>query len=150
MVVVSRFAPKRVGLGVFAWALGVNFLILIGHTPHHFGISSGMGILAYWLAAGLTAAVGFWLGWRHRTGTAFIAPFLAWFFLAPFAFASEFARSGFFGGLWRGIGFTIVGGFVAAAIEGALLVMFAVFGRVAASSLGHGDDTTMILPPRTS
>ena len=76
MVVVSRFAPRRVGLGVFAWAIVVDFLIFLGRTTHHLGISGSVGVLAYWLAAGLTAAVGFWLGWRHRTGTAFLAPYL--------------------------------------------------------------------------
>jgi hypothetical protein len=149
VVVVSRFAPRRVGLGVFVWALAVDFLIFLGHTAPHAGISSSTGALAYWLGVGLTAAAGFWLGWRHRTGTAFLAPFVAWFLLVPFAFASDFARSGFFGGLWRGFFFLLLGGFVASAIEAGLLVLFALLGRVAVVSLGRDDSTTVILPPRT-
>lgn len=148
MVVVSRFAPRRVGLAVFAWAIAVDFLVFLGRTTHHLGISSGTSTLAYWLAVGLTAIVGFWLGWRRRTGTAFVVPMLSWCVLVPFAFVSEIIRRGFLSGVLWGFGFTIVGGFVASTIEAALLVMFAVLGRAAVGSHG-GSRTTVILPPRT-
>ena len=150
MVVVSRINPRRVGLGVVAWAIIVGFCMFIGWTDHHAGISTTASDVAFVFAGVLTAAVGLWLGWSHRTGTAFVAPFLAWIVVVPFAFASEFIRSGFFGGLWHGFVLAIVGGFIAAFVEGVLLVSFAVLGRILAAALGHGDDsTTVILPPRT-
>lgn len=145
---VSRINPRRVGLGVVAWAIIVGFCMFLAWTDHHAGISTSASDLAYVIAGVLTAAVGFWLGWSRRTGTAFVAPFLAWLVVVPFAFASEFIRSGFFGGLWRGFVLALVGGFVAAFVEGVLLVAFAVLGRILAAALGHHDDTTtVILPP---
>jgi len=148
VVVVSRINPRRVGLGVVAWAIIVGFCMFLAWTDHHAGISTAASDLAYVVAGVLTAAVGFWLGWSRRTGTAFVAPFLAWLVVVPFAFASEFIRSGFLGGLWRGFVLAIVGGFVAAFVEGVLLVAFAVLGRILAATLGHRDDTTtVILPP---
>jgi hypothetical protein len=150
VVVVSRINPRRVGLGIVAWAIIVGFCVFIGWTDHHAGISTAASDLAWVLAGVLTAVVGFWLGWSHRTGTAFVAPFLAWVVLVPFAFASEFIRAGFLGGLWRGFVLAIAGGFVAAFVEGVLLVAFAVLGRLLAASLGHRDDATaVILPPRS-
>jgi hypothetical protein len=151
MVVVSRINPRRVGLGVVAWAIVVGFCMFLWWTDHHAGISGSMSDTAIVFAGVFTMAVGFWLGWCHRTGTAFVAPFLAWIVVVPFAFASEFIRYGFFGGLWRGFVLAIFGGLVAAFVEGVLLVAFAVLGRILAAALGHhGDRTTVILPPGTT
>jgi hypothetical protein len=149
MVVVRRINPRRVGLGVVAWALVVGFCVFIGWTDHHAGITSGMSDVAYLVAGMLTAAVGFWLGWSHRTGTAFVAPLLAWIVIVPFAFASEFIQRGFLSGLWHGFLLAIVGGFVASFVEGVLLVAFAVLGRVAVAAVHPHDGTTVILPPRS-
>jgi hypothetical protein len=148
VIVVSRINPRRVGLGVVAWAIIVGVCVFVGWTDHHVGISTSMSDLAYVLAGVLTALLGFWLGWNHRTGTAFVAPLLAWVVVVPFAFASEFIRAGFLGGLWRGLVLAIVGGFVAAFVEGVLLVAFAVLGRLLAAVAGRRDASTMILPPR--
>ncbi len=151
MVVVSRINPRRVGLGVVAWAVAVSFCTFLWWTDHHVGISSALSDTAILFAGVLTGLVGFWLGWSHRTGIAFVAPFLSWIFVVPFAFASAFIRYGFFGGLWHGFVLAIFGGLVASFVEGVLLVAFAVLGRVLAAALGHHDDrTTVILPPGTS
>jgi len=148
VVVVSRISPRRVGLGVVAWSIVVAFCLFVAWTVHHVGISSAASVAAYLLAGVLTIAVGFWLGWSFRTGTAFAAPALAWIVVVPFAFASEFIRRGFFGGLWHGLVLAIFGGFVAAFVEGVLLVSFAVLGRILAASSGHRDGrNTVILPP---
>jgi hypothetical protein len=147
MVVVSRINPRRVGLGVVAWAIAVGFCMFLWWTDHHVGISSALSDTAILFAGVLTALVGFWLGWSHRTGTAFVAPILAWIIVVPFAFASEFIRHGFFGGLWHGFVLAIFGGLVAAFVEGVLLVAFAVLGRILAAALGHDEHTTVILPP---
>jgi hypothetical protein len=150
VVVVRRINPRGVGLGVVAWAIIVGFCMFVAWTAHHAGISTAASDLAYAVAGILTALVGLWLGWNHRTGTAFVAPFLAWIVLVPFAFASEFLRAGFLGGLWRGFLLAIAGGFVTAFVEGVLLVAFAVLGRILAAAVGHRDDaTTVILPPRS-
>jgi hypothetical protein len=148
MVVVSRINPRRVGMGVVAWALVVDFCLFLWWTKHHAGISNGFGDVAILIAGALTVAIGFWLGWSHRTGTAFVAPLLAWIVVVPFAFASGFITHGFFGGLLHGFYLATVGGFVAAFIEGVLLVAFAIMGRISAAALGHGEDrATVILPP---
>ena len=148
MVVVSRLTPKRVGFGVFVRALAVDVLIFVFRTSHHLGITGAIGDLTSWAAAGLTAAVGFWLGRRRRTGTALAAPWLSWMLLVPFAFISEFIRRGFFSGLWWGFLFSVFGGFVASTIEVGVLFVFALLGRVALGSAG-GRGRTVILPPRT-
>jgi hypothetical protein len=134
-------------MGVFAWAIVVDFCLFCAWTVHHMGIPGGARPLAYVAVGFLTALVGLWIGWRHRVGTAFFAPLLAWIFLIPFAFVSEFVRVGFFNGLWRGLGLSIFGGFVASAVEGVLLVGFAVLGRLLVGVLPRGD-RTVILPPR--
>lgn len=148
MVVVSRINPRRVGMGVVVWAIAVAFCLFLWWTEHHVGISSGLSDLAILIAGVLTMAVGFWLGWSHRTGTAFVAPLLAWIVLVPFAFASAFITRGFFVGLLHGFFLATVGGFVAAFVEGVVLVSFAIVGRLSAAALGHGEDrATVILPP---
>jgi hypothetical protein len=134
-------------MGVFAWAIVVDFCLFCAWTVHHVGIPGGARPLAYVAVGFLTAMVGLWIGWRHRVGTSFFAPLLAWIFLVPFAFTSEFIRVGFFDGLWRGLGLSIFGGFVASAVEGVLLVAFAVLGRLLVGVLPRGD-RTVILPPR--
>lgn len=149
MLMVQRLGPRPVAFGVFAWSLAMGICFFVARSVHHVGISSGASSAAYWLAGILTVLVGSWLGWRHRTGTAFVAPLLAWLVLVPFAFASEFLRAGFFGGLWRGFVVAIVFGFVVSAIEGILLVAFAMLGRIAGGVLHPGDATqTVIFPPR--
>lgn len=147
MIVVRQINPRRVGLGVVAWAIVVGFCMFLWWTDHHVGISSFLSDTAILFAGVLTAAVGLWLGWSHRTGTAFVAPLLAWIVVVPFAFASAFIRYGFFGGLWHGFVLATVYGFIAAFVEGVLLVSFAVLGRILSAALGHDDRTTVILPP---
>lgn len=148
MVIVQRFGPRPVAVGVFVWSLAMGICFFIARSVHHLGISSGASTTAYWFAGILTVLVGGWLGWRHRTGTAFVAPLLSWVVLVPFAFASEFLRAGFFGGLWRGFVVSIFIGFVVSALEAALLVVFAMLGRIAGGMLRHGDASeTVILPP---
>jgi hypothetical protein len=149
VVVIRRFAPRRVGFGIVLWAIGVAILFFVNRTPHHLGISGSTAVLAAWAGFALTGAVGFWLGWRRRTGVAFIAPWLSWTLFVPFAFLSEFIRAGFFDGLWRGLGLLVIGGFIAAMIEVVILVLFALAGRVAVASLGGGERSTVILPPGT-
>jgi hypothetical protein len=148
-MMVQRFGPRPVAFGVFAWSLVMGMCFFVARSVHHAGISSGASSAAYWLAGILTVLVGSWLGWRYRTGTAFVAPLLAWIVLVPFAFASEFLRAGFFGGLWRGVVVSVVIGFVVSFLEAVLLVAFALLGRMAAGVLNHDDVTeTFILPPR--
>jgi hypothetical protein len=147
VVVVQRFGSKPVMWGVAAWSLLVAMCLFVGWTSTHSGVSH---LRAYWLAGILTAVLGLWLGWRHRVGTAFVAPLLAWFVVVPFAYAAEFVNVGFLHGLVRGTGLAIFGGFVAAFVEGVTLVAFACLGRLASAALGHhSDTTTMIFPPRT-
>jgi hypothetical protein len=135
-------------MGVAAWAIVVDVCLFCAWTVHHLGIPGGAKPLAYVGVGILTALVGLWIGWRHRVGTAFFAPLLAWAVLIPFAFASEFVRVGFLDGLWRGLGLSIFGGFVAASIEGLFLVAFAVLGRLLAGASGiRGRNGTVILPP---
>ena len=147
MVVVSRINPRRVGLGVVAWAIVVGCSLFIGWTDHHVGITTPMSDVAYLFAGVLTATVGFWLGWSYRTGTAFVAPLLAWAVIVPFAFASAFIQHGFISGLWHGFVLAVFGGFVAAFVEGVLLVAFAVLGRVAVAAAHPHDRSSVILPP---
>ena len=138
MVVVRQISPRRVGLGVVAWAdrRRASACSSAGRTTTSASRAS-LSDTAILFAGVLTAAVGFWLGWSHRTGTAFVAPFLAWIVVVPFAFASEFIRYGFFGGLWHGFVLAIVSAaLVAAFVEGVLLVSFAVLGRISAAALG--------------
>jgi hypothetical protein len=150
VVIVKQFGPRPVVWGVLAWALVVAVCLFVAWTSPHAGISNGDAHTAYWIAGSLTAALGLWLGWRHRMGTAFVAPLLAWFVVVPFAFASEFLKSGFFMGLVRGLGLAIFGGFVASFVEGVFLVAFAALGRIAAAALGHREPaSTVIFPPRT-
>lgn len=149
MVYVKQFGPRPVIWGILAWSIVIAMCIFVARTTGHVGISHGNSTFAYWLAALLTAALGLWLGWRHRMGTAFFAPVLAWIVLVPFAFASAFIRYGFFSGLIKGLGFAIFGGFVAAFFEGVLLVSFAALGRIASAATGHHEDSgTVIIPPR--
>ena len=126
--------------------MGVCFFV--ARSVHHVGISSGASAAAYWFAGILTVLVGSWLGWRHRTGTAFVAPLLAWLVLVPFAFASEFLRAGFLGGLWRGFVVATLIGFVVSTLEAVLLVGFATLGRIAGGVLHQGDAPAVIIPPR--
>jgi hypothetical protein len=149
VVVVSRLGSKGVGLGILAWAIVVDICLFCAWTVHHAGIPSGARPLAYVAVGVLTAIAGLWIGWRHRVGTAFLAPLLAWIVLVPFAFASEFARVGFLDGLWRGLGLSIFGGFVASSVEGVFLVAFAVLGRLLAGVVSsRARSGTVILPPR--
>jgi hypothetical protein len=150
MIVYRQISPRRVGFGVVAWAIVVGFSLFVGWTAHHAGISGGLGDAAFVFAGILTAAVGFWLGWSHRTGTAFAAPLLAWIVVVPFAFASQFIAHGFFSGLWHGFLLSVKGGFVASFVEGVLLVSFAVLGRISAAALHRRGDASVILPPRVS
>lgn len=148
MVVVSRLGSRRVGLGVLAWAVVVDVCLFCAWTVHHVGIPSGAKTLGYVAVGFLTAVVGLWIGWRHRVGSAFFAPLLSWVLLVPFAFASEFVRAGFLDGLWRGLGLSIFGGFVASSIEGVFLVAFAVLGRILAGVAHRDGASTVVLPPR--
>ena len=127
--------------------MGVCFFV--ARSAHHAGISSGAASNALWLGGILTVLVGSWLGWRHRTGTAFVAPLLAWLVLVPFAFASEFLIAGFFGGLWRGFVVAVFIGFLVSSLEAIVLIAFAMLGRIAGGVLHHGDAAeTVIFPPR--
>jgi len=138
-----------VALGVFVWSLAMGACFFVARSAHHAGISSSASSTAFWLAGILTVLVGSWLGWRHRTGTAFVAPLLAWLVLVPFAFASEFLRAGFFGGLWRGFIVAAFIGFLVSSLEAIVLIAFATLGRIAGTMLHSGDATeTMIFPPR--
>jgi hypothetical protein len=148
MIVYRQISPRRVGLGVVAWAVGVGFLLFVASSVHHVGVSESMQTTAYLVAGLLTATLGLWLGWRHRTGTAFAAPVLAWVVWVPFAFATEFIQRGFFSGLWHGFLLASFGGFLIAFVEGLILVSFAILGRIAAAALHHDEGTTVILPPR--
>jgi hypothetical protein len=149
MLMVQRFGPRPVAFGVFVWSLAMGACFFVARSAHHAGISSGASSNALWLAGILTVLVGSWLGWRHRTGTAFVAPLLAWLVLVPFAFASEFLRAGFFGGLWRGFVVAAFIGFLVSSLEAVVLIAFATLGRIAGGVLRHGDATeTMIIPPR--
>jgi len=147
MVVVRQVDYRPVALGVVAWAVVVGVCAFIALTEGHLGISSSAATWAYWIAALWTSATGWWLGWRRRMGTAFAAPVLSWIVFVPFAFASEFVRAGFLGGLIRGLGLAVFGGFVASFVEGVLLVAFASLGRLAAAALGRGGPDVVILPP---
>jgi hypothetical protein len=148
MLIVQRFGPRPVAFGVFVWALVMGACFFVARSVHHAGISSSAASAAYWIAGIVTVLVGSWLGWRHRTGTAFVAPLLGWLVLVPFAFASEFLRAGFFGGLWLGFVVSIFIGFVVSAFEGILLVAFATLGRIAGGMLHHGASSdTVIFPP---
>jgi hypothetical protein len=150
VVIVKQIGPRPVVWGVLAWSLIVAVCVFVIWTAGHAGISHADATTAYWIAGGLTAAVGFWLGWRHRMGTTFVVPLLAWFVVVPFAFASEFLRHGFFSGLFGGFGLAIVGGFIASFVEGVLLVSFAALGRITSGALGHDESSgTVIFPPRT-
>jgi hypothetical protein len=135
-------------MGVFAWAIVVDVCLFCAWTVHHVGIPGGAKPLAYVGVGFVTALVGLWIGWRHRVGTAFFAPVLSWIVLVPFAFASEFVRTGFLDGLWRGLGLSIFGGFIASTVEGVFLVAFAVLGRLLAGSVARGREGTVVLPPR--
>ena len=146
MIVVRQW-PRPVAYGIVAWAFVVDVCLFVAWTKGHLGISSSMATAAYWIAGASTAALGLWLGWRRRTGTAFIAPLLAWFLLVPFAFASEFVRVGILRGLWHGLWLSIFGGFVAAFVEGVLLVAFAVLGRIAVGVAGR-DQPGIVIPPQ--
>jgi hypothetical protein len=149
MMMVQRFGPRPVAFGVLAWSLAMGVCFFVARSVHHVGISSGASSAAYWFACTLTVLAGSWLGWRHRTGTAFVAPLLAWVVLVPFAFASEFLRAGFLGGLWRGFVVAIFFGFVVSALEAIVLVAFAMLGRMAGGVLHHGDPSeSLIIPPR--
>jgi len=146
---VQRFGPRPVAVGVFAWSLVMGLCFFVARSVHHIGISSSASFAAYWFAGTLTVLVGSWLGWRRRTGTAFVAPLLSWIVLVPFAFASEFLRAGFLGGLWRGFFVAIFVGFVVSALEAVVLVAFAMLGRMAGGMLHHSDlSESVILPPR--
>lgn len=148
MVVVRRVAPKRVGVGVLVWALLVDLCLYVRWTGHTGGIPHGGPALATLAAGVLTALMGLWLGWRRRVGTAFAAPWLAWALLVPFAFASAFVRAGFFSGLGQGFESAIFSGFVAAAVEGVLLVGFATLGRVSAATRRRDRDVVIFPPVR--
>jgi hypothetical protein len=149
MLIVQRFGPRPVAFGVFAWSLAMGVCFFVARSVHHVGISSGASAAAYWFAGILTVLVGSWLGWRHRTGTAFVAPLLAWLVLVPFSFASEFLRAGFLGGLWRGFVVATLIGFVVSTLEAVLLVAFATLGRIARGVLHQGDAAeAVIIPPR--
>jgi hypothetical protein len=148
VVVVSRLGSGRVGFGVLLWATAVDIFLFIAWTVHHVGIPSSARPLAYVAIGILTALAGLWIGWRHRVGTAFFAPLLAWAVLVPFAFASELVRVGFLDGLWRGLGLAIFGGFITSTIEGLFLVSFAMLGRLLSGVFGRRDGATVILPPR--
>lgn len=147
MVVVSRLGQRRVGAGVLAWALFVDVCLFCAWTVHHAGIPAGTKPLAYAAVGVVTAIAGLWLGLRHRVGTAFVAPWLSWVLLVPFAFASEIVRVGFLDGLWHGLWLSILGGFVASAVEGLFLVAFAVLGRLLGGVFAARRSGTVILPP---
>jgi hypothetical protein len=150
MVIVQRLGPRPVALGVLVWSIAVGCCFFFVRAQHHLGISSGLASLAWLFAGLLTVAVGCWLGWRHRSGTAFVAPLMSWLVLVPFAFASEFVRAGFFSGLWRGVVVAALGGFVVASVEGIVLVFFAFVGRIASGRLSPSQlDSTVIYPPRS-
>jgi hypothetical protein len=142
--------PRPVAWGIVAWAIVVDVCLFIALTKDHLGISGAMATAAYWLAFVATIALGWWLGWRRRTGTSFAAPILAWIIFVPFAFASEFVRVGLLHGLFRGFGLAIIGGFIAAFVEGVVLVAFAVLGRIAVGAIGPGEPDVMIFPPSSS
>jgi uncharacterized integral membrane protein len=145
--VVSRLRQRRVGAGVLAWALVVDICLFCAWTVHHVGIPAGSKPLAYTAVGVITAIAGLWLGFRHHVGTAFVAPLLAWVLIVPFAFASEIVRVGFLDGLWHGLWLSILGGFVASAVEGLLLVAFAVLGRLLSVVSAAKRSGTVILPP---
>ncbi len=150
MIVVRRIGPKPVFWGIFAWSVVVAACLFTYWTRGHIGVDHGDADTALWIAGALTAAVGFWIGWRRRLGTAFFAPLLAWFVLVPWAFAAAFVRYGFFKGLLHGFVLAIFGGFVAAFCEGVLLVSFGLLGRMARGSLGpKSDEDVVIFPPGT-
>ena len=148
-MIVRQIGPKPVAWGVFAWSIVIGACMFVIWTAPHAGISHSNANTAYWIAGVLTLLVGVWLGWRRRTGTSFVAPILAWIVMVPFAFASEFARVGFFLGLWRGLWLAILGGFAASFVVGVLLVASALLGRIAAGVLGHDrqDPGVVIFPP---
>lgn len=148
MVVVQRFGPRRVGLGLLAWAIVVDVCVFVAWTGHRAGLPAHAGGAALAVAGALTALVGLWVGWRHRVGTTFFAPLLAWTVLVPFAFASGFIRFGFFAGLWHGFLSALFSGFVASFVEAVFLIGFAVLGRVLSGFLGHRHDAAVILPPQ--
>lgn len=147
MVVVQRLGGRRVGGGIAAWAVVVDACLFVAWTSGHAGIPSSAHWLAYLVAGTLTVLVGLWIGWRHRVGTAFAAPMLAWVLLVPFAFAAGFVSHGFFGGLWHGLVLSIVGGFVTSFVEGVFLVAFSLLGRLVSLGRGERDGTVTILPP---
>jgi hypothetical protein len=149
VVVVQRFGPRRVGVGLVAWAILVDICVFVAWTGHRAGIPAHASGPALAAAGALTALVGLWVGWRHRVGSTLLAPLLAWTILVPFAFASGFIRFGFFDGLWHGFLSALFSGFVAAFVEGVFLIGFAVLGRVFSGIRGQQRDaTTVILPPR--
>ena len=147
MVIIRQMGPRPVALGVVAWAVLMGICAFVAQTKGHLGISSAAADWAYWIAGIATVVTGLWLGWRHRTGTAFVAPLLAWIVFVPFAFASEFARRGFLGGLWYGFWLAVFGGFVASFVEGVVLVAFATLGRLASGARHRGEPDVVILPP---
>jgi hypothetical protein len=97
---------------------------------------------------GITAVLGFYLGWQGRTGTIIAAPFVSWLFAW---FPMEIAcmihfgiLKGFLLGLliitfgWMGIGF----------VEFAWISMVAVVARsIHGSSEHHDEDDVVIIDP---
>jgi hypothetical protein len=150
VIVVRQIGPKRVFWGIVVWSIIVAACLFTYWTHGHIGVTRGYADTALWIAGALTAAVGFWIGWRRRLGTAFFAPLLAWFVLVPWAFAAGFVQFGFLKGLWHGFLLAVFGGFVAAFCEGVVIVMFGLLGRIANGSFGpKPDEQVVIYPPGT-
>lgn len=138
---VRERSRGNVGFTMVLWASIVTVVLFM--LEARYGASTDV----LWTGIGATALFGIYLGLRRRTGAAFIAPFVSWFFAwFPFIIAAMI-HNGFFKGLGIGLLWITVGWIAIGFAEFALLFIVATLARLLTGSAGPRNSQTVVFGP---
>jgi hypothetical protein len=127
-------------LTLWAIATSVDLFLVVVMPDHHRWVTVGFA---------LTALLGFYLGWKRRMATIFVAPLVSWFFswfplIIAFMIHFGVLRGFVFGIVWITAGWILIGG-----AQVLWLLMTAGVIRVFRGSGRAEPDVVIIDPPQS-
>jgi hypothetical protein len=134
---VGTKTRSNASLPMTLWALAMSVILTMGVV--------GEKNLSLWLGAGVTSALGVWLGSRGKFGPVFFAPLVSWLFAWPLMWIAAMVHYGIAAGFFVGLFLVTIGFLGLGFVEFAWL--FLITALVAKIFTRSAHDEIIILAP---